>query len=60
MLSNILMHGIYDRIFAAVASDYVTYTRYADDMTFSAPRTGFLTGMMSAVAKIPEILIPPA
>ena len=52
MLSNILMYDIDTRIFEAVAGNFVTYTRYADDMTFSAPRTGFLTGVMSKVAKI--------
>lgn len=52
ILSNLLMHEIDLQIFSAVSGDYVTYTRYADDMTFSAPRTGFLTGVMSKVAKI--------
>ena len=39
MLSNILMYEFDARMLAAVADDGVTYTRYADDLTFSAPRT---------------------
>jgi RNA-directed DNA polymerase len=42
-LSNILMHDFDKRISALVAEDQVTYTRYADDLTFSAKRTGYLT-----------------
>lgn len=42
-LSNILMYQ-FDRMIAErVGQHYITYTRYADDMTFSAKRTGYLT-----------------
>ena len=44
-LSNILMYQ-FDRLIAdRVANDFVTYTRYADDLTFSAERTGYLTSV---------------
>lgn len=42
-LSNVLMYDFDEKISSAVASDKVTYTRYADDLTFSALRTGYLT-----------------
>ncbi|WP_339784543.1 MULTISPECIES: retron St85 family RNA-directed DNA polymerase [unclassified Brevundimonas] len=50
-LSNILLHQFDELIFERVGEMYVTYTRYADDLTFSAPRTGFLQGVQSVVAK---------
>jgi RNA-directed DNA polymerase len=58
-LSNILLHRFDELIFERVGEMYVTYTRYADDLTFSAPRTGFLQGVQSVVAKtIREIKYP--
>jgi RNA-directed DNA polymerase len=42
-LSNILMNDFDIKLSALVAQEQVTYTRYADDLTFSARRTGFLT-----------------
>lgn len=42
-LSNVLLYDFDDIVSRAVAKDRVTYTRYADDLTFSAPRTGHLT-----------------
>jgi len=51
MLSNILMYDFDTRITEVVAKDRVVYTRYADDLTFSAPRAGFLNGVMKAVAR---------
>ena len=42
-LSNVLMYAFDQSISEAVAPDKVTYTRYADDLTFSARRTGYLT-----------------
>lgn len=45
ILSNILMYQ-FDRLIAErVGKHYVTYTRYADDLTFSAERTGYLTSV---------------
>jgi len=51
-LSNVLMYDFDDAVSRAVAKDRVTYTRYADDLTFSAPRTGHLTGVDKIVRKI--------
>jgi RNA-directed DNA polymerase len=42
ILSNILMNEFDEIVSQEVASDKVTYTRYADDLTFSAPRAGYL------------------
>lgn len=39
ILSNILMNEFDDRIFKEVSRHKITYTRYADDLTFSAERT---------------------
>jgi hypothetical protein len=52
MLSNILMFEFDTLVTAFVEEENVTYTRYADDLTFSAPRTGYLTGVKRAVCKI--------
>jgi RNA-directed DNA polymerase len=52
ILSNILMHEFDSKISEAVSEDKVTYTRYADDMTFSAKRTGHLTGVIKTIARI--------
>jgi hypothetical protein len=52
ILSNILMHDFDARIADEVAKDEVTYTRYADDLTFSAKRTGFLTGVEKSLQKV--------
>lgn len=58
-LSNILMYEFDAIVSRLVQEDHVTYTRYADDLTFSAKRTGFLTGVESAVrAAIKEIRWP--
>lgn len=50
-VSNILMYEFDQNIWEIVADQYVTYTRYADDMTFSAPRVGYLKDVQSIVAK---------
>lgn len=42
ILSNIIMNEFDTVISQKVASDNVVYTRYADDITFSAPRVGYL------------------
>lgn len=52
ILSNILMYNFDERISSIVAKDQVVYTRYADDLTFSAPRTGHLTGVKRSVSKV--------
>jgi RNA-directed DNA polymerase len=58
-LSNILMNDFDTRISDLVYEDKVKYTRYADDMTFSAKRTGFLTIVEKALRKtIREIKSP--
>ncbi|SCB18732.1 retron St85 family RNA-directed DNA polymerase [Rhizobium multihospitium] len=51
VLSNIIMFPFDEAISAAVAHDHVIYSRYADDLTFSGPRTGHLTGVSKAVKK---------
>lgn len=45
ILSNILMYDFDRMISERVSAEGVTYTRYADDLTFSAPRTGHLTSV---------------
>jgi RNA-directed DNA polymerase len=42
-LSNILMRDFDERIQSELKPDKVTYTRYADDLTFSGPRVGHLS-----------------
>ncbi len=51
-LSNVLMHDFDARLTEMVSPDRVTYTRYADDLTFSAPRTGFLTVVDSRLRQV--------
>jgi RNA-directed DNA polymerase len=41
-LSNLLMYQFDKILFEATQQDKITYTRYADDLTFSAPRSGYL------------------
>jgi len=41
-LSNLLLYEFDRRIYEEAAGEVVTYTRYADDLTFSATRTGYL------------------
>jgi RNA-directed DNA polymerase len=48
-LSNALMFDFDQAIAEAVAKDHVIYTRYADDLTFSAPRTGHLVNVEKIV-----------
>jgi hypothetical protein len=46
------MHDFDTRLFEFVSKDQVTYTRYADDLTFSAKRTGFLTRVRELVDRV--------
>ncbi len=59
VLSNILMHDFDVSVLEAVQGQRVTYTRYADDMTFSAPRLGYLNDVMQKVAQIIRTLRSP-
>lgn len=49
MLSNVLMHDFDNYVQSNIVDTPISYTRYADDITFSAPRTGFLTKTKSIV-----------
>lgn len=51
-LSNVLMNDFDTTIAELVGKDKVTYTRYADDLTFSAKRTGFLTGVEKSLRRV--------
>lgn len=51
ILSNILMYQFDRHISERVSEHYVTYTRYADDMTFSARRTGYLQSVDGILRK---------
>jgi RNA-directed DNA polymerase len=52
LLSNILMYQFDLDISEKIAKDRVTYTRYADDLTFSAARTGYLTVVDGALREV--------
>ena len=51
-LSNVLMYEFDERLTDELAAHNVNYTRYADDLTFSAQRTGFLNEVDRIVRKI--------
>jgi RNA-directed DNA polymerase len=51
-LSNILMYEFDNIISETIAKDHIAYTRYADDLTFSARRTGYLVDVKSTVRRI--------
>ncbi|TGR29100.1 MULTISPECIES: retron St85 family RNA-directed DNA polymerase [unclassified Mesorhizobium] len=52
VLSNALLFEFDEMLTAEVAKDHVVYTRYADDLTFSAPRTGHLVNVEKAVRTV--------
>lgn len=52
LVSNLLMFNFDAAMAEMVAKDHVTYSRYADDLTFSGPRTGHLTGVKKAVKAV--------
>lgn len=56
ILSNLLMFEFDSLISEIVQRDFVTYTRYADDLTFSAKRTGYLTGVERAVRHVIKVV----
>lgn len=59
IVSNILMYEFDRLISERVSQDFVTYTRYADDLTFSAERTGYLNSVTKALnATIREVPYP--
>lgn len=55
-LSNAIMFEFDQMISEAVAKDHVVYTRYADDLTFSAPRTGHLVNIEKVVRETIRVL----
>ena len=59
-LSNVLMYEFDERISKAVREDKVIYTRYADDLTFSARRTGYLTAVDRVLRKVLRDLSSPS
>ncbi len=59
ILSNILMEEFDRRVVSSMENDRVSYTRYADDLTFSAPRTGYINGVERAVATVIRGLTSP-
>lgn len=52
IVSNILMYQFDDEMTTQLARHKVTYTRYADDLTFSAERTGYLTSVDSILRSV--------
>ncbi len=52
ILSNVLMKKFDDAVSTAVASDHVIYTRYADDLTFSAARAYNLVDVEKCLRRV--------
>ena len=59
-LSNILLYPFDEKISLSLGSDKIRYTRYADDLTFSAPRTGYLNPVESMVRRVLRQLDTPS
>lgn len=51
-ISNLIMYNFDRKIKEVMARDKVTYTRYADDLTFSAKRTGNLLLVDQALKRV--------
>jgi RNA-directed DNA polymerase len=50
ILSNVLMYEFDEFVQQTLQKDQVEYTRYADDLTFSGSKTGFLTVVPPTIA----------
>jgi hypothetical protein len=59
-LSNILLYEFDNAICAAMQSEQVRYTRYADDLTFSARRTGFLNHVEEKIRRVIRAIKSPS
>lgn len=59
-VSNLMMYDFDRQVAEAAGKEFVTYTRYADDMTFSAKRTGYLNGIEKMVRRVLRSLEYPA
>lgn len=59
LISNLLMHEFDEKVSDIVGLDHVTYSRYADDLTFSAPRTGHLNQVEKNIRKLLKGTIHP-
>lgn len=60
MLSNLLMFEFDSLISRKIVNENVVYTRYADDVTFSAPRTGYLVNVEQTVKRVLKGLHSPS
>jgi len=58
-LSNVLMYRFDSIIAKLVSAEQVTYTRYADDITFSARRTGYLVNVEKILRRVISQLTSP-
>lgn len=59
-VSNAIMFAFDYRIAEALERDGVIYTRYADDLTFSAPRTGYLNRVEAVLREVVHDIKSPA
>ncbi|MEE2953012.1 MAG: retron St85 family RNA-directed DNA polymerase [Pseudomonadota bacterium] len=58
-ISNALLYKFDDLVSSKCKSEKIRYSRYADDLTFSAPRTGYLNSVEAIVRDtLREILYP--